>query len=214
MNNPAGPIHWCRMYKVKEIFYTLQGEGHHSGRPAVFCRFTGCNLWSGQERHRSTAICQFCDTDFVGGDTFNQTSLANKINDTWKGKGNKFVVFTGGEPALQLDENLVKEVKDYGFTTAVETNGTRPLPSNIDWITVSPKARTQIIITQGNEVKVVYPQTGIDPKDFQLMDFEHFYIQPMDGFMRSNNTSKAIEYCLKNTLWKLSTQVHKRVGIR
>ena len=140
--------------------------------------------------------------------------MVNKINSTWKGQGNKFVVFTGGEPALQLDEALVEEVKDHGFTTAVETNGTRQLPDNLDWITVSPKAYTQLVITQGNEVKVVYPQIGINPHDFQSLNFEHYYIQPMDGFMRLNNTNKAIEYCLGNTHWQLSTQVHKRVGIR
>ena len=207
-------------YKIKEIFYTLQGEGAMAGRPAVFCRFSGCNLWSGREEDRSKAICKFCDTDFWGmdgtlGGSYNAHDLAEIVNSLWpNANGNKYIVCTGGEPLLQLDEQLVDAFKTHGFEVAIETNGTILAPKNIDWICVSPKANTEILQTSGNEIKIVYPQSGINPNDFKDYNFNHFYIQPMDNENRIENTKLAIEYCMQNTKWKLSVQSHKIVGIR
>jgi 7-carboxy-7-deazaguanine synthase (Cx14CxxC type) len=208
------------LYKIKEIYYTLQGEGYHSGRSAIFCRFTGCNLWSGREEDRHTAICQFCDTDFWGmdgelGGRYTAQDLAVKCHELWpKNSENKFVVFTGGEPLLQLDDALLREFKNVGFYIAVETNGTLECPSLVDWICMSPKANTEIIIRSGQEIKIVHPQNGIDPNDFEDYDFEHFYIQPMDNQNLQTNILECIEYCKSNPQWKLSLQTHKTIGIR
>lgn len=200
-------------YKVKEIFYTLQGEGFHTGRPAVFCRFTGCNLWSGLEKHRGSAVCQFCDTDFLGGETYTDAlALAVAINDAFAGDRGRFVVFTGGEPALQLDEDLIKAVKGLGFEVAIETNGTIDLPDGIDWVCVSPKHGSELKVVCGNELKLVYPQTGQDPVRFVGLSFNHFYLQPMDGC--DGAIEKTIQYCMNNAAWRLSIQVHKVVGLR
>jgi 7-carboxy-7-deazaguanine synthase (Cx14CxxC type) len=202
------------MYKVKEVFYTLQGEGTNAGRPAVFCRFTGCNLWSGREQDRARAICRFCDTDFVGGDKFTADGLADCIDGLWPGGGSKFVVCTGGEPLLQLDSTLIKALHDRGFIIAVETNGTVAAPAWLDWICVSPKAGTTLQITRGDELKLIYPQEGIDPSVFEQLDFEEFFLQPMDGPLRSFNTELALQYCLLHPRWRLSLQTHKLLGIR
>lgn len=212
------------MYSVKEMFYTLQGEGAHAGRPAVFCRFTGCNLWSGREQDRANAICNFCDTDFIGtngqngGKFATAEALANRIKSFWTTpEGTPYVVFTGGEPALQLDEPLVTAMHAVGFEIAVETNGTKPLPQNIDWICVSPKSTAEVIIQQGNELKLVYPQIDAMPEKFSALDFEHFYLQPMDDLIdkpkQKNNTQEAIAYCMRHPQWKLSLQTHKIIGI-
>lgn len=208
------------MYKIKEIYYTLQGEGHHAGRPAVFCRFSGCNLWSGREEDRASAICQFCDTNFWGmdgiqGGKYDVQSLVENIGQLWPKHQmtNPFVVFTGGEPALQLDTVLVDECHSAGIEIAVETNGTLELPKGIDWICMSPKANTDIVINSGNEIKVVYPQQGIEPSDFSELEFDHFYIQPMDGEYTANNTQASIDYCKSNPQWKLSIQTHKLLNI-
>ncbi len=205
------------MYSVKEIFYTLQGEGGNAGRAAVFCRFSGCNLWTGLEKHRQSAICQFCDTDFVGTDGLNggkfkgATSLAEKISSIWEGRENRLVVFTGGEPALQLDDELISAVHDEGFEIAVETNGTLALPENIDWVCVSPKANTNLKVTRGNELKLVFPQANVDPNSFINLSFDHFFIQPLDnGF---GKTDEAIKFVRNNSLWRLSLQSHKYIGI-
>jgi 7-carboxy-7-deazaguanine synthase (Cx14CxxC type) len=210
-------------YKIKEIYFTLQGEGAQSGRPAVFCRFAGCNLWSGREEDRSTAICKFCDTDFWGidgenGGKYNAEELAERINSLWS-PGNsdqiqKYVVMTGGEPALQLDEILINELHKRGFKVAIETNGTLELPEGLDWVCMSPKANTDLIIRSGNELKIIYPQTGIDPENFIEWQFDHFFIQPMDGSDVELNTHKCIEYCLDNPKWSLSLQIHKYLNIR
>ena len=208
-------------YSVKEIFYTLQGEGALAGTPAVFCRFAGCNLWSGREEDRATAICNFCDTDFVGtdgsagGKYATADLLADKIAEAWGAeKKHRFVVCTGGEPLLQLDAPLIDALHARGFKIAIETNGTQEAPAGIDWVCVSPKAGTDLKLNKGNELKVVYPQIGINPKDFEHLDFEHFSISPMDGANRIENTKLAIDYCLRNPLWHLSLQTHKIVGIR
>ena len=211
-------------YKVKELFYTLQGEGAQAGRAAIFCRFTGCNLWTGREADRASAICNFCDTDFlgtdgVGGGRFQSSILlADRIELEWRtrampGIGTRYVVFTGGEPALQLDEGLVQECHARGFEVAIETNGTLPLPGSIDWVCVSPKATQPLEIRSGQELKLVYPQVEIDPDRFEELDFEHFYIQPMDGPNVKANTVDAIAFCQRNPAWKLSIQIHKLVGI-
>ena len=205
-------------YAIKEIYYTLQGEGHHTGRPAVFCRFSGCNLWSGREKDRSTAICQFCDTDFWGtdgenGGKYTAEELTHRILELWPEADGPFIVFTGGEPALQLDEKLITELKKYKSIIAIETNGTLELPSGIDWICMSPKANTDIVITEGNELKIVYPQTGINPLDFKEYAYEHFYIQPMDNVSQDANTLLAIEFCKNNPQFKLSMQTHKYLNI-
>jgi len=210
-----------RKYKLKEIYYTLQGEGFHMGRSAVFCRFSGCNLWSGREEDRSKAICQFCDTDFWGmdgveGGSYTAEELADKILSLWPDGGkdqHPFLVCTGGEPLLQLDNTLVDVFHAHGIEVAVETNGTIKAPIELDWICMSPKANTKIIQKSGNEVKCIVPQLGIDPKDFENMDFEHFYVQPMDCEKIRDNTNYAIAYCQTNPKWKLSIQTHKLLGI-
>ncbi len=210
-------------YAVKEIFYTLQGEGVQTGRAAVFCRFAGCNLWSGHEKDRASAICKFCDTDFLGtdgpdGGKFDtEAGLADRIEQTWQStstSGKKFVVFTGGEPLLQLDRPLIDTLHTRGFEVAVETNGTVAAPSGIDWICVSPKPGAKLIQNAGDELKLVFPQAGAPPEEFQELAFRHFFLQPMDGPHRKANTDQAIRYCLGNPIWRLSLQTHKFVGIR
>jgi 7-carboxy-7-deazaguanine synthase len=208
-------------YSVKEVFYTLQGEGAHAGRPAVFCRFAGCNLWSGLERDRATAACNFCDTDFVGVDGVGggkfQTAqgLAGRISEYWPddSQENRFVVCTGGEPLLQLDSLLIDALHDQGFEIAVETNGTCEAPSGIDWICVSPKGKSEIVLKEGHELKLVYPQSDALPEQFEDLKFARFYLQPMDGPNREANTQAAIAYCKSNPQWRLSLQTHKMLGI-
>lgn len=207
-------------YSVKEIFLTLQGEGAHTGRRAVFCRFAGCNLWSGLEKDRGTAICQFCDTDFVGTDGPQggkyQTAidLANTIATTWgETMQNRYVVFTGGEPLLQIDKPLIDAMHAAHFAIAIETNGTIAVPEGIDWVCVSPKANAKTIVTKGNELKLVYPQTNSDPAKYAGWAFDHFFLQPMDGAKRAENTDAAIHYCLQHPLWRLSLQTHKLTGL-
>jgi 7-carboxy-7-deazaguanine synthase (Cx14CxxC type) len=207
-------------YSVKEIYYSLQGEGAQTGRPAVFCRFTGCNLWSGFERDRSRAICRFCDTDFAGtdgpgGGVFAEpAALARTISRTWQGSArHRFVVCTGGEPLLQLDERLCTTLHTEGFSIAVETNGTILPPRGIDWLCVSPKAGVTTVSRSGNECKIVYPQEGMDPADWEQLEFEHFFLQPLDGPDREKNTRLAVEYCLTHPRWKLSLQTHKYLGL-
>jgi len=208
------------VYKIKEIYYTIQGEGFHSGRPAVFCRFSGCNLWTGREEDRHKAICKFCDTDFWGTDGTNGgkytiEDLTNTIKSLWpkNHKGPVFVVCTGGEPALQMDENLVNYFHKNNIEIAIETNGTEPLPEGIDWICVSPKANTTIKITSGDELKLVYPQKENTPQHFESFDFKHFYLQPLDDENQNQNTQATITYCLQNPKWNLSVQTHKYLGI-
>jgi 7-carboxy-7-deazaguanine synthase len=207
-------------YIVKELFKTLQGEGAQAGRAAVFCRFAGCNLWSGREEDRATAVCRFCDTDFVGtdgpgGGRFESAdALALAIERTWDGNGaNRFVVFTGGEPMLQLDSALVEAVHRRGFEIAVETNGTQEAVPGIDWICVSPKAGAPLEQRAGHELKLVYPQPGLDPAALRTLTFEHFWLQPMDGPDLVANTRAAADYCLSHPPWRLSVQMHKLVGI-
>jgi 7-carboxy-7-deazaguanine synthase (Cx14CxxC type) len=210
-------------YLVKEIFYTLQGEGAQAGRAAVFCRFTGCNLWTGREEHRSVAVCQFCDTDFVGTDGpgggrfANADDLAAAVAKTWLGAENPrsrpYVVCTGGEPLLQLDAAAVRALHKEGFEVAVETNGTQPAPRGLDWTCVSPKAGAPIVLALGDELKLVFPQDGAKPSEFEHLEFAHFFLQPMDGPERSENTRAAVEYCLSHPQWRLSLQTHKFVGI-
>lgn len=210
------------MYTVKEIFFTLQGEGANTGRAAVFCRFTGCNLWSGRESDREHAVCKFCDTDFVGvgpdGGRFPEpTALADAVAAKWPEEnrdGQRFVVCTGGEPLLQLDEPLIEAFHARGFTVAVETNGTQPAPRGIDWICVSPKAGADLVLKKGNELKLVYPQRGASPETFESLEFEQWFLQPMDGPDREANTRAALEYCLAHPRWRLSLQTHKALGIR
>lgn len=208
------------LYKVKELFYTLQGEGAHAGRPAIFCRFTGCNLWSGREEDRHKAVCQFCDTDFIGtdgenGGKYTAKELVQIAIKLWPAENhkNRFVVCTGGEPLLQLDQNLIDEFHKYGFKVAVETNGTLEAPSSIDWICVSPKADAKIIQTTGHELKLVYPQALAMPEQFEELDFQHFYLQPMDGENSIKNTEATIAYCLAHPQWNMSVQTHKMLGI-
>lgn len=209
------------MYSVKEIFYTLQGEGAQSGRASVFCRFTGCNLWSGREQDRSGAICDFCDTDFIGTDGQNggkfvdAEALASRIDSFWPGNNadGKYVVCTGGEPALQLDSALIDALHARGFEIAIETNGTRPLPEGIDWVCVSPKGKSEVIITQGDELKLVYPQSDALPERFAHLEFHHFYLQPLDSPLQNNHTRRCIDYCMAHPQWKLSLQTHKVLGI-
>ena len=205
---------------VKEIYYTLQGEGYHTGRPAVFIRFSGCNLWTGHEKDRSGAICDWCDTDFVGtnginGGKFSVKEIINIINSQWKGNvlSEPYVVCTGGEPLLQMDEALIKAIHKAGFEIGLETNGTMIPPDGIDWICVSPKANADLILKNGNELKVVYPQDEFDLKSFETLNFDHFFLQPMDSVDKINNTENAIKFCLKNPKWKLSIQQHKILGI-
>lgn len=208
-------------YKVKEIYYTLQGEGAHTGRPAVFCRFTGCNLWSGREEDRSKAICQFCDTDFWGmdgenGGKYTAKQLAKKVAQLWEAgmnQGTPYVVCTGGEPLLQLDQKLVDAFHEKKLEIAIETNGTIEPPKGIDWICVSPKAGAEVILKKGNELKLVFPQLGAEPELFKDFDFEHFFLQPMDGKQTAKNTQLSIKYCLQNPQWRLSLQTHKIINI-
>ncbi len=207
-------------YSVKEIFLTLQGEGGQAGRPAVFCRFAGCNLWSGREQDRATAVCTFCDTDFVGmdgpgGGRFSTpAALAQAVADQWQGgEQNRLVVCTGGEPLLQLDAALVEALHAQGFAIALETNGTLPAPAGIDWICVSPKADAKVVQRSGQELKLVFPQTQVDPAAFEAWEFERFLLQPMDGPDRQANTQAAIAYCLAHPRWRLSVQTHKYLGI-
>jgi 7-carboxy-7-deazaguanine synthase len=208
-------------YKVKEIFYTLQGEGTHAGRPAVFCRFSSCNLWTGRESDRARAVCKFCDTDFVGtdgegGGKFEDAQkLAEAVSAQWPSEDlmGRMVVITGGEPLLQLDEPAVMALKNHGFYVAVETNGTLPPPLGIDWLCVSPKIGSDLQVRSGDELKLVYPQEGGEPSQFENLDFASFRLQPMDGPNRATHTSAAVEYCLKHPRWQLSLQTHKYLGI-
>ena len=207
-------------YAVKEAFRTLQGEGRNAGRAAVFLRFSRCNLWSGHERDRATAICRFCDTEFVGtdgegGGVFRGADeLADHVAAVWgSGADHRFVVCTGGEPALQLDDALVDALHARGFEVAVETNGSLALPAGLDWVCMSPKANTEIVVTAGDELKIVFPQDGLDPADFESMDFEHLLLSPMDGPDRVQATEQAIAYCLEHPQWRLSVQTHKVLGI-
>lgn len=205
-------------YAVKEIFLTVQGEGGQAGRPAVFCRFAGCNLWSGLERDRAEAVCNFCDTDFVGTNGVNggkfgsATDLAAAVARLWPGGGAPLVVCTGGEPLLQLDPSLVDAFKMKGFEIAVETNGTIKAPVGIDWLTVSPKANAPVVQTSGDELKLVFPQPEIDPARFEHLDFKRFSLQPMDGPQQMENAKAAFEYCLAHPKWSLSLQTHKWIG--
>ena len=206
-------------YAVKETYTTLQGEGAHTGRVAVFCRFAGCNLWSGREQDRATAHCRFCDTDFVGtdgagGGKFPQaTALADHIANHWRGGGRRYVVFTGGEPTLQLDVPLIQACHARGFEVAIETNGTRPVPDGVDWICVSPKPGPTLVQVTGDELKLVFRQPEQPPERFQNLQFTHFFLQPMDGPRRAAHTADAVAYCLAHPQWRLSLQTHKLVGI-
>ena len=208
-----------KTYKVKEIYYTIQGEGHHTGRPAVFCRFAGCNLWSGLEKDRDTAICKFCDTDFwgmdgVNGGKYTAEDLAITIKRLHPDTEEKiYVVCTGGEPALQMDETLIQSFHNHHLEIAIETNGTIELPKGIDWICVSPKADTAIIVTKGDELKLVYPQLENLPHQYEGLDFTHFYLQPLDDHRQEENIKSCTAYCMKHPRWKLSLQTHKILGI-
>ena len=209
------------MYTVKEIFYTLQGEGANAGRAAVFCRFAGCNLWSGRERDRESAICRFCDTDFVGtgpdgGRFATADALADAVASRWPADagGRPFVVCTGGEPLLQLDDAAVSALHARRFEVAVETNGTQRPPDGLDWICVSPKIGAPLVLTAGDELKLVYPQEGGDPSAFASLTFRHHLLQPMDGPALAENTQRAVDYCLAHPQWRLSVQTHKVTGVR
>lgn len=207
-------------YAVKELFKTLQGEGAMVGRAAVFCRFSGCNLWSGLERDRSTAICKFCDTEFVGMDGHGggrfptARALASAIEAAWgHQRKHRYVVFTGGEPLLQLDASLIETMHRLDFKVAIETNGTIAALPGVDWICVSPKAGAPLHQRSGNELKLVYPQASIAPEDYELLDFQHFFVQPMDGPQRQRNTELAVAFCLEHPRWRISLQTHKLMGI-
>ena len=208
-------------YSIKEIFYTLQGEGAHAGRPAVFCRFSGCNLWTGRESDRERAVCTFCDTDFVGTDGEGggkfalPADVAAAINTLWPASypASKYVVFTGGEPLLQLDGALIDAMHLAGFEIAIETNGTLPVPAGVDWICVSPKIGSTLVIDKGNEIKVVIPQAGQDLAAYEQLGFDHFFVQPMDGPLAEFNTRLAIDTCKRHPRWKLSVQTHKLLQI-
>ncbi|MBV8033941.1 7-carboxy-7-deazaguanine synthase [Roseateles sp.] len=206
-------------YSVKELFYTLQGEGAQAGRAAVFCRFAGCNLWTGREQDRATAVCTFCDTDFVGTDGVGggkfatAEALADTIAKAWPGGGRPYVVCTGGEPLLQLDTPLIDALHARGFEVAVETNGTQPAPPGLDWICVSPKADAPLVLTSGHELKLVYPQPLARPERFAHLDFQNFFLQPMDSVLRREHTQAAVDYCMAHPQWRLSVQMHKVVGI-
>lgn len=228
-------------YRIKEIFYTLQGEGAHAGRPAVFCRFSKCNLWNGREDGRASAVCKFCDTDFIGtdghlGGVYTLAELIEILCKQWPGKtfgesvqGRPYVVCTGGEPALQLDEDLIDALQDVGFEIAIETNGTLPLPSGIDWVCLSPKADAELVVIECNELKLVYPQADAMPERFDYIKADHFFLQPMADYqpvvlasdkltgaregLSLTNTQKALHYCMKHPKWKLSLQTHKMIGI-
>lgn len=208
-----------RTYFIKEIFYTLQGEGAQAGRPAVFCRFSRCNLWTGQEKDRTRAVCQFCDTDFVGVDGVGggkyrgADALADAVAAQWPGGGRPFVVCTGGEPLLQLDGEAIEAMHRRGFEVAVETNGTQAAPPGIDWVCVSPKAGAPLVLTVGDELKLVFPQVGAPPANFEALNFKSFRIQPLDDDQAAENTAQAVEYCLEHPQWSLSLQTHKYLRI-
>ena len=207
-------------YRIKEIYFTQQGEGSNTGRDFVFVRFSGCNLWSGKEKNRKSAICQFCDTDFYGtdginGGVYSTKQLIEKIKSLWVSRDDNIaVVLTGGEPLLQLNDELVAALKQEQIYIAVETNGTLDAPDHIDWICMSPKANTEIKLKKGNEIKVIFPQESLDPEKFSLFDFSEFYLQPMDSNKYQENLNATITYCQKNPKWKLSLQTHKILGIR
>ncbi|MEH0168582.1 7-carboxy-7-deazaguanine synthase [Roseateles microcysteis] len=208
-------------YAVKEMFYTLQGEGAQAGRAAVFCRFAGCNLWTGREQDRASAVCNFCDTDFVGtdgqggGKFVTAAELAAAVAALWpKGQpGKPYVVCTGGEPLLQLDEPLIEAFHGHGFEVAVETNGTQPAPAGLDWICVSPKADAELVLKSGHELKLVYPQPLAPPERFESLAFQNFFLQPMDSILQKQHTREAVDYCMAHPQWRLSMQMHKIVGI-
>ena len=210
-------------YAVKEIFYSLQGEGAHAGRPAIFCRFSGCNLWSGKEQHRADAICQFCDTDFVGtdgdggGSFANASQLAVRIKSFWPqniaDNTHPYVVCTGGEPLLQLDTPLIDALHAQGIEIAIETNGTLPVPDGIDWICVSPKAGAKLVVEAGDELKLVYPQDGHQPADFHACQFDHLFLQPLYDENQPQHVANTVDYCLKHPRWNLSLQTHKLLGL-
>ena len=208
-------------YSVKEIFYTLQGEGRNAGRAAVFCRFAGCNLWSGRESDRASAVCTFCDTDFVGmngegGGRFSDAdALAQAVSDCWPqdAEGRRFVVLTGGEPLLQVDPALIVALHARDFEIAVETNGTVAPPDGLDWLCVSPKGRARLAVTAGHELKLVFPQADAPPEQFEALQFDHFLLQPMDGPQQAQNTAAAVAYCLAHPRWRLCLQTHKLLGI-
>jgi 7-carboxy-7-deazaguanine synthase (Cx14CxxC type) len=221
MQRPSLTLPALKAFAVKEIFYTLQGEGQQVGRAAVFCRFAGCNLWSGLEKDRADAICNFCDTDFVGGEKFpDAQTLAEAIDDTWVRNCKlqiadcKLVVCTGGEPLLQMTDELVRLLHERGFEVAIETNGTKLPPAGIDWICVSPKANADLVLKTGHELKLIYPQTGAAPERYEALPFEHFFLQPMDGPERERNTQLAVRYCLEHPQWRLSMQTQKYLGIK
>ena len=207
-------------YRIKEIYFTQQGEGKNTGKNFVFVRFAGCNLWSGKEKHRASAMCKFCDTDFYGTDGVNggiyeTKDLVTKIKSLWISKDSEIrVVLTGGEPLLQVDDSLITALKKANIYIAIETNGTLKAPKGIDWICMSPKANTDIQLTEGSEIKVIYPQENLDPADFNNMNFSNYYIQPMDSKDYEENVSKSVEFCMQNSNWRLSLQTHKILGIR
>ncbi len=208
-------------YAVKEIFYTLQGEGAQAGRASVFCRFAGCNLWSGREEDRARAVCNFCDTDFVGtdgqggGKFATAEALADAIASRWPADrpGRPYVVCTGGEPLLQLDTPLIEALHARGFEIAVETNGTQPAPEGLDWICVSPKADAELVLTGGHELKLVYPQPLARPERFAELDFQHFFLQPLDSVLKTQHTREVVDYCMQHPQWRMSVQMHKVIGI-
>ena len=208
-------------YSIKTFYYTLQGEGLLTGRPAVFCRFSGCNLWSGLEKDRKNAICNFCDTEFVGTDGLNggkyptAESVAEKAHSLWPAgmEGIPYVVCTGGEPLLQLDSKLIHSFHENGFEIGIETNGTLPVPDELDWVCVSPKSGAVLIVEKGDELKIVYPQNGLDPSDYEGLNFDHFSLQPMDGLNIQKTTHATLDYCMKHPQWNLSLQTHKLLNI-
>ncbi|OYU29141.1 MAG: 7-carboxy-7-deazaguanine synthase [Burkholderiales bacterium PBB2] len=208
-------------YAVKEIFYTLQGEGAQAGRASVFCRFAGCNLWSGREEDRARAVCNFCDTDFVGtdgqggGKFATAEALADAVASRWPADrpGRPYVVCTGGEPLLQLDTALIEALHARGFEIAVETNGTQPAPEGLDWICVSPKADAELVLTRGHELKLVYPQPLARPERFAGLDFQHFFLQPLDSVLKTQHTREVVDYCMQHPQWRMSVQMHKVIGI-
>lgn len=210
-----------KRYAIKEMFYTLQGEGFHAGQAAVFCRFSGCNLWSGLEKSRDTAACRFCDTDFVGidgthGGRYETIDLVNTILSVWKGNGTPMVVFTGGEPLLQLDEVLIEACKQQGLYVAVETNGTKPIPQGLDWVCVSPKPRSTIVVTKVSELKLIYPQPEVEmhPSNFDHVEADHWYLQPLYNDDIVANREAVVQFCLQNPKWRLSIQMQKILGVR